>query len=311
LTSRPEEPATEAGGDLETDDPFVVVVGGANVDIEGRPQSQPVLHESNPGTVTISAGGVGRNIAADLAVSGLRTLLMTAFGDDDHGRFLRAETAAAGVDLGSALWVAGMPTATYVSILDASGDLFVAISDMAVLDQIGREFLTDSRDALSRAQVVVADCNLSDEALDELTSSAATVFVDTVSAAKAARLRPYLSRVHTVKPNRAEAGALTGLEVHDRVTGQRAIEWLLARGVKAVFLTLGSEGALWADDTGESGSVPAAPRGLMSTTGAGDAFTAALVIGYCEARPISEVAEHAARAAAIATDSRRSSRDVG
>lgn len=288
----------------------MVVVGGANVDIEGRPGSQPVLHESNPGTVTISAGGVARNIAANLAVSGLRTLLITAFGEDDHGRFLQTETAAAGVDLGSALWVAGTPTATYVSILDASGDLLVSISDMAVLDRMGREFLTANRDVLSRARVAVADCNLSDEALDELTSSDAPVFVDTVSAAKAARLRPYLSRVHTVKPNRAEASALTGMEVHDRLTGQRAIDWLLARGVRAVFLTLGREGALWADDTGESGSVPAAPSGLMSTTGAGDAFTAALVIGYCEARPISEIAEHAARAAAIATGSRSSSRAV-
>jgi pseudouridine kinase len=86
---------------------------------------------------------------------------------------------------------------------------------MAVLDRIGRESLSASRDVLSRARVVVADCNLSDEALDELTSSAATLFVDTVSAAKAARLRPYLSRVHTVKPNRAEVSALTGLEVSE------------------------------------------------------------------------------------------------
>jgi len=69
------------------------------------------------------------------------------------------------------------------------------------------------------------------------------------------------------------------------VTHGPACDRLVARPrrAKAVFLTLGSEGALWADDTGESGSVPAAPTRLMSSTGAGDAFMAGLVFGYCKA----------------------------
>ena len=60
-------------GSVVADEPFVVVIGGANVDIEGRCSTPALPHESNPGAVAISAGGVARNIAANLASTGLQT----------------------------------------------------------------------------------------------------------------------------------------------------------------------------------------------------------------------------------------------
>ena len=61
---------------------YAVVVGGVNLDIGGTPAKTMVLHDSNPGTVRMSLGGVGRNIAHNMALLGVPTALITALGED-------------------------------------------------------------------------------------------------------------------------------------------------------------------------------------------------------------------------------------
>ena len=57
--------------------PYVTVVGGVNMDIGGRPAAVPVMQDSNPGTVGMSLGGVGRNIAHNLSLLGVDTRMLT------------------------------------------------------------------------------------------------------------------------------------------------------------------------------------------------------------------------------------------
>ena len=64
--------------------PYAVVVGGVNMDIGGVSSAPLVPADSNPGVVRTSLGGVGRNIAHNMALLGLDTRLLTAFGDDGH-----------------------------------------------------------------------------------------------------------------------------------------------------------------------------------------------------------------------------------
>ena len=63
----------------------VVVIGAVNMDICGRPDKAPRLHDSNPGTVSFSAGGVGRNIAHNLCLLGMNVKFIAAIGDDVYG----------------------------------------------------------------------------------------------------------------------------------------------------------------------------------------------------------------------------------
>ncbi|MDP2775936.1 MAG: PfkB family carbohydrate kinase, partial [Nocardioides sp.] len=76
----------------------VVVVGGANVDLKARTTAAVVAGTSNPGTVATSPGGVGRNIAENLARLGTSTVLVAAVGSDQFGDGLLDVTADAGVD---------------------------------------------------------------------------------------------------------------------------------------------------------------------------------------------------------------------
>ena len=188
------------------------MVGGANVDIEGRVPGSLLLADSNLGTVIRSPGGVGRNIAENLTRLDTPTRLITALGRDDNGTWLHDLTAASGVDLTDSVWSESAPTATYLSVIDGSGEMAVAVNDMAVMDSLDVAALRARSNTLENASAVVVDCNLASECIGHIatTTTNSPLFVDPVSVAKAGRVTPHLASVHTLKPNRAEAALLSG-----------------------------------------------------------------------------------------------------
>ena len=96
---------------------YAVVVGGVNVDIGGRSYAKLVAADSNPGRVSISLGGVGRNIAHNMALMGLDVKLLTAMGDDIYGSRIAASCTELGIDASHALRVPDCATSTYLSLI--------------------------------------------------------------------------------------------------------------------------------------------------------------------------------------------------
>lgn len=101
--------------------PYVVVVGGVNLDIGGRPHGELVAADSNPGQVRMSLGGVGRNIAHNMALMGLDVRMLTAFGDDMNAQRIAASCGELGIDISQCLTVPGGATSTYLFITDGTG----------------------------------------------------------------------------------------------------------------------------------------------------------------------------------------------
>ena len=93
---------------------FVLVLGGANMDISGSTTQALVLSDSNPGRIRCAPGGVARNVAENLARLGNTTRLLTAVGDDLYGRSLLDTTRHAGVDVCGSWVLAGEATSTYL-----------------------------------------------------------------------------------------------------------------------------------------------------------------------------------------------------
>ena len=89
----------------------IAVIGGMNMDIGGSPAGELRLRDSNPGTVSLRPGGVGRNIAHDLRLLGLEVSLVSALGDDPFGRALLESCEALGLDM-SMTQVRPRPTAS-------------------------------------------------------------------------------------------------------------------------------------------------------------------------------------------------------
>ncbi|MBB2892983.1 carbohydrate kinase family protein [Flexivirga oryzae] len=254
----------------------VLVVGGANVDVIARSAAPFVAGTSNPGTAHSSAGGVGRNIAANLGLLGVPTTLIAAFGNDTFGRRLEDETRSAGVDLGHAVQLP-MPSGSYLAMLDADGELVGAVSDMTATESLLPEHVREG--VVAAASYLVVDTNLSAPLLEHVCRTAAShgvpVVLDPVSDLKAQRLLPVLGAVpiHTITPTRSELAALSGES--DLVSGVHALH---AAGIAKVWVREGARGStLFGEDAAVH--IPAIPAEVRDVTGAGDAMCAAYVHG--------------------------------
>ncbi len=284
--------------------PYVLVVGGANVDIRGTPRLPLVAKDSNPGAVTTSLGGVGRNIAHNMALLGMNVSFLTALGDDLSAQHIRASCETLGIDLSWTLEVPGAATSTYLFITDHKGEMELAVSDMTLYASLTPAYLESQREAVENAALVVADANLTAEALGWLARSCTCpLLVDPVSTAKAEKVRPILGTLHTLKPNRLEASLLSETDIVDEVTLQLAAGKLLEKGMERVFISLGADGALCADKTGLA-HLPCYPSPMVNATGCGDAFMAAVAWGMMEGLSLEDTARAGLAAASVTLSGR-------
>lgn len=284
--------------------PYAAVVGGANMDIGGRVAAELVPRDSNPGSVTFSPGGVGRNIAHNMALLGCDVRFVSAFGQDAGGADLAESCRKAGIDIAAAPTLPGERTATYLYITNAEGEMELAVADMAVYEQMTPEFLAARIDVVNKAAIVVADTNLSAQTLDYLARNCGPpLVVDPVSTAKARRIQPLLGFIDTLKCNRAEAAVLSGAAITDEASLRQAATVLLDAGVRQVVITMGGEGALCATREGFE-RLPACTATVVNVTGGGDAFTAALAKGLMTGRPLPEAAREGLAAGALAVSHR-------
>ena len=267
-------------GYLLPDSGYVAVAGAVNVDIGGRSAGPLVGRDSNPGTVTVSMGGVGRNIAHNLRLLGVRVSLLTALGEDPHAGQVADSCERLGIDLSRALHVPGGTTSTYLFLSDETGDMALAVSDMGIYEALTPAYFARHLGFLNGAALVVADANLPQEALDYLAHHCtAPLLVDPVSTVKAEKVRPILGKLHTLKPNRLEAELLSGVAIRDLPSARQAAGKLLETGLQRVFISLGTQGVFAADHT-QDVWYPCCPAQMRSATGAGDAFAAALARSF-------------------------------
>ncbi len=286
-----------------TSNPPVVVVGAVNIDIGGQSAAPLVPGDSNPGKVRLSLGGVGRNIAHNMALLGLNVTLITALGQDAHAHTVATSCRDLGIDLSHALTVEGGSTSSYLFLTGPDGDMALAVSDMAIYSHLTPEFLETKREVLSSAALVVAETNLPQQTLNWLAEHCpAPLFVDPVSTAKAKKLAPILGRIHTLKPNRLEAELLSGVPITDRASLETAAQRLLDTGLQRLFVSLGEEGVYVALATGERHLEPCLAVQPVNTTGAGDAFLAALAWAWQQGLSLELSAQAGVAASAIALE---------
>ena len=283
--------------------PYAVVVGGVNMDIGGTPFGPLVGQDSNPGRVRMSLGGVGRNIAHNMALLGLDVRLVTALGDDMNAQKITTSCIELGIDLAPSLQVPGAATSTYLFLTDEKGDMELAVSDMEIYQHLTPRFLSTKEALLNNARLVVADTNIPAESLAWLAENCkAPLFVDTVSTAKAGKVQPILGRLHTLKPNRIEAELLSGISITGEESLERCAQALLDTGLHRVFISLGADGVYAADHLGGREHVPCFPARMVNTTGCGDAFMAALAWSWLEGLGLDESARAGLAASAIAME---------
>ena len=163
----------------------------------------------------------------------------------------------------------------------------------------------DYRDFIAGSGIIALDGNLSEELLCCCVEMfrGIPVFFDPVSSAKAVKARNCLGGFDSIKPNIIEAEILTGITIDGDEDVRRAADRLLEKGVKRVFITLNRDGVYYRDSESEGFIRPADNLKIVSATGAGDSFSATILLGSVQQRKTDEIARMGMAAASIAMES--------
>ncbi|MDX3618577.1 ribokinase [Streptomyces europaeiscabiei] len=275
----------------------LLVVGSANADLVIGVERRPGAGETVLGSdLAVHPGGKGANQAVAAARLGARTALLARVGDDGNGRLLLDSQRAAGVDTAGVL-VGGAPTGVALITVDPSGDNSIVVSPGAN-GKLTPEDVRAADTLLRASRVVSAQLEIPLETVVEVVRRLpqGTRFVLNPSPPRELPAE-VLAACDPLIVNEHEAQVIVGGELAGSPE-----DWaraLLALGPRSVVVTLGAEGALVADAEG-SARVPAVRVDAVDTTGAGDAFTAALAWKLGAGAEPSVAAAYAARVGAAA-----------
>lgn len=258
----------------------IVVIGASNMDLSGVPIAPIRMRDSNIGNIHLSVGGVGRNIADNLARLGESVSLITALSKDLYGKKILEECTGVGIDMSYSIMSKDQASAMYLSILDNKGDMMVALVDSKIHEEISPVQLQKKKHVIASASAVVIDTNLPEATIHYIADNFKDkkIFADTVSCTKAVKLKPILSSLYAIKPNRYEAEVLTDVAITDEESLDKAMDVFFEKGVKNVYISMGEEGVYYGDGKSRGWAKPI-PCKVLNATGAGDAMMAGLVYG--------------------------------
>ena len=279
----------------------VFVIGSANIDLVTRVPRCPKPGESLIGSsfATIT-GGKGANQAVAAARLGARVTFAGCVGADAFGQMQRDALAAEGIGLDHLKTTPEAPTGTAIITVGDDGQNSIVVTP-------GANYALHPRDIAALAPALrAADALLLQLEVPLDTTAAALRLAReagtlTILDAGPAQALPaeLIALADIISPNETEAHALTGVEVTDLASAERAAQRLLELGARAVVLKLGARGALLhtSNTTHHAAPFTVTP---VDTTAAGDAFTAALALRWGTA-PAAEVLRFANAVGALAT----------
>lgn len=257
----------------------VICIGAAFVDEIFHMKEEMIIASTVPATVAKSAGGVSRNIAHQLALLGVDVQLITVFGNDSDGDWLKQVSIAAGVKLDASITKEGL-SGKYTGILNLDGSLFTAFLTNAATVLITPQHLEQHKSLLQTASYLLADANLSVSAGEWLLAfskeTGIPLILEPVSVPPARKFKDVnLDGLYLVTPNEDELPVLCS---EKSFITQLQIEELLAKGIENIWLHNGKHGsALYNKES--SITLRALEIEIVDCTGAGDGSLSGFILG--------------------------------
>lgn len=252
----------------------VLVIGAINIDILASSRKPLVKEDSNISDITFSLGGVGGNIATNLANCGVNTSMLTTLGDDYFSDLITKRYKDLKIDL-NYTEIENNSSNIYLAVLDKQ-DLHLGLNDMSLTKHINKEFIQKHKDYINSFNYLVVDNNLPEEALIELTSiiKKQILIVDAVSITKAPKLEKILHRIDYLKLNKQELNTLTINQ-----STEEQIKELSNKGVKALIITDKNNDILLYKNNLLYKTPVIKVDNIISTSGCGDAFISGVTYG--------------------------------
>ena len=275
----------------------IVVIGAVFVDIKGYPESNFIPSGRNAGRVEQVHGGVARNVAEDIANCELRPTFVSLVDDSGTGRDVVRKLRDHKVNT-DYIRTTRDGMGTWLAVFDNDGDVFASISKrpdllpiVDILDEQGDEII-------SQADSIVIEICVDKEIVKRVFKLAKKykkkVFAVVANMGIALQRRDFLQSIDCFVCNIQEAGML----VSDDYTGKSKEEMIeilsqkvIAAQIPSMIITMGGDGAVYADKYGQKGHCPARRVEVKDTTGAGDSFCAGVAIGLTYGKTLEEACE--------------------
>jgi len=279
----------------------IAVIGSYGVGLSMRVPRMPEAGETlSGGAFEAGPGGKGSNQAIGAARLGADVRFLTAIGADDYGRAARELWANEGVDASRVVEFTDAPTMAGFIMVEPSGENRIAIAPGA-LDRFSERDVETFREEIAQSDVLLVSMEIPMSAVIAALRIGRDVGVTTILNPAPAQTLPdeALEYVDILTPNQTEARVILGTD--DASLSDADVAKAIADRVDgAVIMTRGAEGAIVIDDGALHDVAAVRASRVVDTTGAGDAFNAALAVGVAEGRALTEAAEFAARAGAHA-----------
>lgn len=290
----------------------IVVIGAVFVDIKGYPEGYFNPRGRNVGRVETIHGGVGRNVAEDIANCELRPTFVGLVDESGTGADVVRKLRSHKVNTEYVRSTRdGM--GTWLAVFDNDGDVCASISKRPNLMPI-LDILEEQGDELFRdADSIVMELDMEKSIIKKVFQLAdkhrKRVFAVVGNMSIALERRDFLQSIDCFVCNQQEAGLLFS----DDFTGKTREELeaiiadkVIAARIPSMIVTMGGAGAVYATSAGESGLCPARKVAVRDTTGAGDAFCAGAAIGLSYGKSLAEACQigaHLAASVIVTTES--------
>lgn len=272
----------------------ILVIGATFVDIKGFPEDIYIPTGRNVGRVEYLHGGVARNVVEDIANVELQPIYLGIVDDTPMGRDVVHKLNNHKVDTRYVLTVPG-GMGTWLAVFDNNGDVAGSISCrpnlMPLLDLLNEK----GDEIFSQVKSVVLEVDMDKDLVKRILELSEThktkVFGVVSNMSIAAKRRDFLKRFDCFICNQQEAGLLF-IDDYTNHAPQQLCDILqqkvLGAQIPAMVVTMGAQGAVYADCNGNKGVCPARNVIVKDTTGAGDAFCAGVAIGMTYGKSLPE-----------------------
>lgn len=266
------------------DEKEVICIGGANIDRKFHLDVPTQLGTSNPASMTVSVGGVARNVAENLGRLDHSVRLLSVAGNDSDWEKIVQECGTY-IDVSDVGLLYGQSTGSYSAVIDPEGELVIAMANMAVYDLLTPKYIESKMKLFANASMIVIDLNCPKETVTIVKNLAQMnhipLTIVPVSSPKMNRMPENLTSVTWFICNKDEAEAYTGISINCDKDWREAIHKLLEYGAENVVVTWGAKGVM----AGSTSSAPVYYSAFESdriedVTGAGDAFVSGVIHGY-------------------------------
>ncbi|MFU1769955.1 ribokinase [Mammaliicoccus sciuri] len=277
----------------------IITMGSINQDIFVNADQYPKLGDTVwVKSVNNQPGGKGANQAISLSKIGNEVRFIGAVGQDNQGQNMLDNLKKYGVNTEYISIKDDINTGTFIVILDGNGEntMLGTLGANNYLTELEIKNAFENTDAQYFLLQLETNKDAIEKSIEIAKQKDIKIILDPAPAD--GYDEKFLKHAFIVTPNQQEAQVISGVEVNDRESAEKAAKIIKTKGAENVIVKMGDKGSLILNND-KTTFVPAYQVDAVNTVGAGDVFAAAMTVYLNDSLNIEEAVKFASAASAI------------